>query len=154
MARLFVMSLTERQKNFVKFYIESGKPRESAIKAGYAPKNASKAAGEMLRENKAVMAAIQSVREAGEKALDYDLRAAMREAEEAKELAKVTNNPAAYLAAVKLKAQLMKILDDKPQGAAFQVVISGIGGPDEQKTVVSVTPPSLNSLIGRDEEEL
>lgn len=145
------MSLTEQQKKFIKFYIESGKPRESALKAGYAPKSASKTASYMLKENKSVMAAIQEIRESKDKPKkEYDLQAAMAEADEAIAIAKATDNAASFLAAVKLKAQLMKILDDRPQGAAFQIMISGIGDSldSDQKAVIKIIQPAANILTG------
>lgn len=140
--------MTDRQKAFIKFYIESGKPRDAAIRAGYAPKNASKAAADMLKRNIEIMKAIQEIRDGKVTApKDYDLAAAMAEADEAIAIAKATENAASFLAAVKLKAQLMKILDDRPVGAAFQIVFSGI---DDNRTVVSVVPPKLT---GSDEPE-
>lgn len=142
------MALTERQKQFIKFYVESGKPRDAAIRAGYAPKNASGAAADLLKRNQFVMKALQDIREGKDKPKgEYNLEAAMAEADEAIQIAKATENAASFLAAVKLKAQLMKILDDRPAGAAFQIVFSGI---DDNRTVVSVVPPKLT---GSDEPE-
>lgn len=144
--------MTDRQKLFIKFYIESGKPRDAAIRAGYAPKNASKAAADMLKRNVEIMNAIQEIRDGKVTApKDYDLTAAMAEADEAIAIARTTENAASFITAVKLKAQLMKILDDKPAGAQFMIQISGIGG-GEEKTVVSVAQASP-SLSGRDNEE-
>ncbi len=140
--------MTEQQKKFIKFYVESGKPKESAIKAGYSSKSASSTARDLLTENKEVMAALKDIREnKNQPKKEYDLEAAMAEADEAIAIAKATDNAASFLAAVKLKAQLMKILDDRPVGASFQVMISGIGG-EEQKTVVEVRQPTVNSLTG------
>jgi phage terminase small subunit len=146
------MALTDRQKLFIKFYIESGNARGSAIKAGYSEGNASKAARELLKENVHVMRALRDIREAPPKVPEeYNLKAAMAEADEAIAIARTTENAASFITAVKLKAQLMKILDDKPAGAQFQIMISGIGGAEE-KTVVSVAQAGL-SISGRDSEE-
>ncbi len=140
------MSLTEKQKLFIKYYIETGKPKRSAVLAGYSEGNASKAAREMLKENVHVMRALRDIREAKDAPKkEYDLAAAMAEADEAYIIAKSTENPTAMLGAAKLKAQLMKILDDRPVGAAFQIVFSGI---DDQKTVVSVVQPAVKALTG------
>lgn len=148
------MSLTEQQKKFIKFYIESGKPKESALKAGYAPKSASKSAHSLLKHNKEVMAALQEIRENKDKPKnEYDLKAAMAEADEAIAIAKATDNAASFLAAVKLKAQLMKILDDRPQGAMFQIQISGIGDGGATPAVINVIQPSANPLIGDGDEK-
>ncbi len=142
------MSLTDQQRKFVRFYVESGKPTESARRAGYSEKNATKAAGEMLHGNKKVIAAIQEARDGKTKA--YDLVAAMLEASAAYDVANEEGNATAMLAATKLKSQLMKLLDDRPVGAAFQIVFSGI---DDQKTTVSIVQPSINALTGSNESE-
>lgn len=150
------MSLTDRQKLFIKYYMESGKPTDSAARAGYSGKNATKAAADLLKRNKEVMKAIQDIREGKTgNPEDYTLASAMREADEAISIAKATDNAASFLAAVKLKAQLMKILDDKPVTAAFQIQISGISdGGDDRKTVVNVIhKPSLRLTGGEDEKE-
>lgn len=149
------MSLTEQQKKFIKFYIESGRPKESALKAGYAVKSASKSAHNLLKHSKEVMAALQEIRENKDKPKnEYDLKAAMAEADEAIAIAKATDNAASFLAAVKLKAQLMKILDDRPSGAQFQINISGIGGNDGEKTLINViqVQPGVNLLTGDENE--
>lgn len=146
------MSLNAQQKKFIDFYIKTGKPKESAIKAGYSPKSASSIARDLLTEHRGVMAEIQEIRDRkGQPRKAYDLQAAMDEADEAIVIAKETGNAAAFLAAVKLKAQLMKILDDKPAGSAFQINISGINdnGP---KTVINVSQPNVKSLTGDDED--
>lgn len=144
------MSLNDQQKKFVRYYVESGRAAESARKAGYSKKNASKASSQMIHENPKTMVAIEELRTLKSKASNYDLEAAMKEADDAYIVARDDGNAPAMLTATKLKAQLMKILDDKPAGAAFQINISGIGGDDGQKTVVNVTQtlPGINTLTG------
>lgn len=145
------MSLTPQQKKFIEYYVESGKQRQSAVKAGYAPKNASKAAGLMLKHNKEVIAAIEEARAKRADPTAYDLAAAMTETDQAISMAKSTGNATAYLAGIKQKAMLMKLLDDRPASAAFQINISGIG--DGEKTVISVRQPSVGLLTGDGEDE-
>ncbi len=149
------MSLTDQQKKFVRYFVESGKPTESARRAGYSIKNATKAAAHMIKESPNVMEAIDEARALKSKASNYDLEMAMREADDAYIVAKDDGNAPAMLTATKLKAQLMKILDDKPAQAQFQIMISGIGG-GEEKTVVSVTQslPSVNLLTGDGDEKI
>ncbi len=139
--------LTDQQKKFVRYYVETGKPTESARRAGYSEKNSSKAAAHMLKESPNVMQAIEELRELKGRASNYDLEAAMKEADDAYIVARDDGNAPAMLTATKLKAQLMKILDDKPVGAQFQIMISGIG-QESPKTVISVIQPSVTALTG------
>lgn len=44
------MKLTEKQKRFIDYYIETGNATESAIKAGYSPKTAAETGYENLRK--------------------------------------------------------------------------------------------------------
>ncbi len=144
------MSLTDQQKKFVRYYVETGKPTESARRAGYSTRNATKAAAHMIKDSPNVMTAIEEAKTLKGKATNYDLERAMAEAAEAYVVASEEGNASAMLAATKLKSQLMKLLDDRPVGAAFQIVFSGI---DDAKTTVSIVQPSISALTGTNEPE-
>lgn len=135
--------LNDMQKEFLRRYLKTGRAKESAILAGYSPASAKKTAADMLKNNLTIRGEVERQRSKGVEAAagEYDLAAAMKEADEAIQIAKDDGNAAALATLIKLKAQMMKILDDRPQGANFQIMISGIddGG---QKTVISVQQPA------------
>lgn len=106
--------LTVREEMFVQSILSGKGNRVSAIAAGYKPKGAQVAASRLLR-NKAVIARIEAFQLRKQVAMVYGVTEALREAEEARQLALTMKQAGALSQATRLKADLAGLLVQKVQ---------------------------------------
>lgn len=121
--------LNPKQATFVTEYMKHGSPRQAAITAGYAPKNATKQGYKLTTQCVAVMKAIDDARKSLIERTNYNADAAMVEIDDAIEFSKLQKNANALVKAVELKTKLCGLLIDRHdvrQFSAFQINISGI----------------------------
>jgi hypothetical protein len=114
----------------------------AAEKAGY-----DKTAGSRLMKHPAIAAEVERRRAELRKETDYDVKAAMREAEEAMDFSRQTRNANAYVKAVELRSKLMGLLVEKMdvrQLTNFRINILGMPGTTE----FAKTPEQLINVDG------
>lgn len=114
------------QQKFVAEYLRTSQPRASAVSAGYGEKNAKSMAYQLLK-HPLVKVEIEKARALVQEEGIYNLKKAMADADEAYQVAKEKNNPAAMTAAATLKAKLSGLMVERSEvkSVGFQIVISG-----------------------------
>lgn len=120
--------LTPQQAKFVAEYLRHGEGKAAAIAAGYSEHSAASQASVMLSTNEAVKEAIAAARNTLIAEGTYNLKTAMKEAEDAMQFAKDTDNANAYTKAVELRAKLNGLLIEKHAHTmvGFSVNVGGI----------------------------
>lgn len=138
--------LKEQHKKFVEEYLKTGDGANSARAAGYTDANAARHAYQLTHKNKAVMDAIKAGRERFTNKCAYGLAEAMKEAADAIEFAKETNNANAYVKAVELRSKINGLIIDKHDVrnlSNFSINIVGLPGQQPQEALPTPIPPPI-----------
>lgn len=136
--------LTPMQAKFIEFYLSGMTGAAACRKAGYAPKNAAKAARVLLNDSPLVMKAIKAARDKSATKATYNYDSAMKEADECISFAKITRNANAMVKAVEHKAKLSGLLIEKHEikQTGFMINISGISNVQQLGEAMKVALPS------------
>jgi len=125
--------LSPKQAEFVAAYLKHGNAIQAARECGYSPTYA----GSLILVP-AVAAALADARNQVAIKGEYNLAAAMKEAEDAMVFARAANQANAYVKAVELRAKLQGLLIervDQRQVGGFQIRILGVDdGPPPART--------------------
>lgn len=147
--------LTERQAKFVAEYCKHGIVQTAALAAGFPKSTASQYGARLMRESPAVMAAIAAHRKDLQAQGKYNLENAMKEADEAIEFARETENANAYVKALELKSKLNGLLVEKHDHrvASFRLNIGGINDEKPPLTDEQLIETTSARTEEQDEEE-
>ena len=139
-------SLNDRQERFIKACGSGANTTQAALASGYSPTYA-KAAGQKLAGNPEIKAAIDAIRAEGRKAAAFDLAAAMAEAQDAAEFARLNKNSMALVKAVALRCELAGLLVQQIHLRAEVVDIRQALEEAKARTLVHVDAPVALPLL-------
>lgn len=139
-------SLNDRQERFIKACASGANTTQGARAAGYSP-TYSKAAGQKLAKNPEIKAAIESIRAEGRKVAAFDLAAAMAEAQDAADFARLNKNSMALVKAVALRCELAGLLVQQIHLKAEVVDIRQALEEAKARTIVQVDGPVSLPLL-------
>lgn len=141
--------LHHRQEQFVKACAAGASTKAAALAAGYSPSYA-EVAGHRLAKNPDIKAAIDAIRAEGRKAAAFDLAAAMAEAQDAADFARLNKNSMALVKAVALRCELAGLLVQQIHLKAEVVDIRQALDDARQRVIAQVEPVVLPQLAPMD----
>lgn len=132
--------LNHRQEQFVKAVAAGASTKYAALAVGYSPSYA-EVAGHRLVKNPDIKAAIESIKAEGRKMAAFDLSAAMAEAQDAADFARLNKNSMALVKAVALRCELAGLLVQQIHLKAEVVDIAEALRDARQRVTATVDAP-------------
>ena len=131
--------LTDKQERYAEHLARGMESRAAAKAAGYSDSYARVAATRM-KKYPAVARAVEVIRAEGRTLAAYDLVAAMAQAQEGIDLARVHKNPMAFIKGCELRAKLSGLLIDKVEVVTVDLKGALVEARSRVFTVLDITP--------------